>query len=263
MKHDVDWMFLGAWYSALLYSGRLFTLGIFLCAGLGWAAQLPLELSALPSEESTNSSGGRLSDDFYAGVKAYREGHYQLSHKIFKTLHQEAPENVQYTYYLAISEAQLGRFQKAKQLYEEIVTLAPNGKAAALAQKGLDYLPRDNDLDLPPRFQSSDTPAETKPVEATTPPPFSQSQSMVDSMRQGMQGMSPQDWMMLQMMQSQNNGQNNGTMGGMNPMSWMMMPGMNGGANGSGGYDPNVMSNMMMNQMMQGFGMGGDNSGNP
>lgn len=259
-------MFFGLWRSALLTLESLFTFGMLLgmlaYAGIGWAAQFPLELSAVPSETSTDSSSERLSVDFYAGVKAYREGHYQLSEKIFKTLHQEAPENAQYTYYLAITEAQLGRFQKAKQLYEEIVTLAPNGKAAALAQKGLDYLPKDNDLDLPPRFQASDRPAETKPSEAAVP--YSQSQTVGDAMRQGMQGMSPQDWMMMQMMQQgQNNGQNNGMMGGMNPMGWMMMPGMNGGANGSGGYDPNVMSNMMMNQMMQGFGMGGDASGNP
>lgn len=258
-------MFISLRRSAPLLLGRLFTfwmlLGMLACTGVGWAAHFPLEMSADPSEPTDSSTGRLLSVDFYAGVKAYREGHYPLSEKIFKTLHQEAPENAQYTYYLAITEAQLGRFQKAKQLYEEIVTLAPNGKAAVLAQKGLDYLPKENDLDLPPRFQASDSPAETKPSEAAVP--FSQSQTMGDSMRQGMQGMSPQDWMMMQMMQGQNNGQNNGTMGGMNPMGWMMMPGMNSGANGAGGYDPNVMSNMMMNQMMQGFGMGGDGSGNP
>jgi hypothetical protein len=80
-------------------------------------------------------------------------------------------------------------------------------------------------------------------------------QAMRQSMQAGMQGMSPQDWMMMQMMQSQ--GQNNGTGANMNPMSWMM------GGNGSSGYDPGVMSNMMMNQMMQGFGMDGNSEQNP
>ncbi|WP_373532242.1 tol-pal system YbgF family protein [Vampirovibrio sp.] len=255
-------MLVGLRRSEAFLIAALLTLYVVFGTGLGWAGQVPLERSASSLDPSEVSNAG-LSVDFYAGVKAYREGNYQQSEKIFEALHQQAPENAQYTYYLAITQAQLGRFQKAKQLYEEIVTLAPHGKAATLAQKGLDYLPKDNDLDLPPRFQSVQTPTEYSAAEPGLPP-TQPSQSVAEAMRQGMQGMSPQDWMMMQMMQGQgqNNGQGNGMMGGMNPMSLMMMPGMSG-ANGSEGYDPSVMSNMMMNQMMQGFGMGGDPSGNP
>lgn len=210
----------------------------------------------------------QTSPDFYAGVKAYREGDYRQSGRIFEALHKTEPENVQYTYYLAITEAQLGHFQRAKTLYEEIITLAPNGKAAALAQKGLDYLPKENELDLPPRFQAVEPAGKNEspvkePDRKAAAPSQSPNEAMAEAMRQGMQNVSPQDWMMMQMMQGQNSGQNNGMMGGgMNPMSWMMMPGMNG-ANGNNNYDPNIMSNMMMQQMMQGFGMGGDTNGSP
>lgn len=212
--------------------------------------------------------------DFYAGIKAYREGDYRQAERIFELLHRQQPENTQITYYLAITQAQLGRFQKAEALYKEIIQLEPKGKAASLAQKGLDYLPKEDDLDLPPRFVHSpkDSPSDTSeksgraqgaaasPSNSVGEQTAAMGQAMRQSMQAGMQGMSPQDWMMMQMLQGQ--GQNNSAGANMNPMSWMMMPGMMGG-NGSSGYDPGVMSNMMMNQMMQGFGMDGNSEQNP
>lgn len=249
----------------------VFTAGtVVLAASLPmvWADRLPLgNFSGAPSSALpvTVSDTG---PDFYAGVKAYREGNYKQAERIFSTLHKQVPENAQYTYYLAISNAQLGRFQLAKRYYEEIITLEPNGHAASLAQKGLDYLPKENELDLPPRFakEQTDSSLSSGNVGRSSQPAADGGSAMADALRQGMQqGMSPQDWMAMQMMMGQNqNGGLNGGMyggGGMNPMMWMMPGMMRGNAAGNGGYDPSVMSNMMMNQMMQGFGgMGGDSS---
>ncbi len=241
--------------------------------------QAPLSQSkgSVAPERATDSRSADKGPDFYAGIKAYREGDYCQAEGLFEVLHRQQPENTQITYYLAITQAQLGRFQKAENLYKEIIQLEPQGKAASLAQKGLDYLPKEDDLDQPPRFSSASQALPSKPSEpfstakaaAVTPPATSsasagdQTTAMAEAMRQsmqaGMQGMSPQDWMMMQMLQNQ--GQNNNNGANMNPMSWMMMPGMNG-ATGSSGYDPSVMSNMMMNQMMQGFGTDGDNNQN-
>lgn len=251
--------------------------GVLLAASVSvWADRLPLaELAgAKPASSAQPAPSASVPDtgpDFYAGVKAYREGNYKQAERIFSVLHKQAPENAQYTYYLAIANAQLGRFQQAKRYYEEIITLEPHGKAASLAKKGLDYLPKENELDLPPRFATEAAESRTSAHQATQPEPTTAqaaqqpNAAMADvakqAMQQGMQGMSPQDWMALQMMMGQNGmyGGNGG--GGMNPMMWMM-PGMMGGnANGGGSYDPNAMSNMMMNQMMQGFGgMGGGES---
>ncbi len=262
---------------------------ILLNASPGWADRLPLnrlepiadrmqaieQLTARPvaDEASPTVASGSApsdSDEFYQGVKAYREGDYKQAARLFALLHRQNPDNTRNTYYWAISEAQLGHFQQAKKLYEEILTLEPQGKAANLARQGLSYLPNETELDLPPRFQSVEKPAEKAPEPAktneqtvTAPTNGVPTEAMIQAMKQNMQGMSPQDWMTMQMLMGQNNpygGMNNGMSNGMNPMG-MMMPGMMG-SNGTNGMDPNVMSNMMMNQMMQGFGFGGDSGEN-
>lgn len=309
MKRYFSVLFLAIDSSVVVNATFGVMLGLALFSGSGWADRLPV-LSPLPdaifsalqqeapatrrltpltqppqtqstdlaaSERVADSRAADKGPDFYAGIKAYREGDYRQAERIFEVLHRQQPENTQITYYLAITQAQLGRFQKAENLYKEIIQLEPQGKAATLAQKGLDYLPKADDLDQPPRFSSTPQAAPGQPSESPTTgkaavgalpatPTASagdQTAAMAEAMRQsmqaGMQGMSPQDWMMMQMLQSQ--GQNNGTGASMNPMSWMMMPGMNG-TTGSSGYDPSVMSNMMMNQMMQGFGTDGDNNQN-
>jgi hypothetical protein len=63
--------------------------------------------------------------------------------------------------------------------------------------------------------------------------------------------------MMWQMMMSQfgnQNGQNNG----MSMLPFMMMPSDPNNPNSANKIDPNIMSNMMMNQMMQNFSLGGN-----
>lgn len=252
----------------------MFAVGSLCCSLLStaaWADRLPLETpAALISPAATEPSIAHATDtqDFYQGVKAYREGDYKQANRSFAALHKQAPENTRITYYLAISEAQLGRFQQAKKLYSEIISLDPNGKAASLAKQGLDYLPKETELDLPPRFEAAvpekktETAAEKQEVPHTTAP-ANPNEAMAQAFHNGMQNISPQDWMTMQMLMG---GQQNGQTGGMNPMSWMM-PGMMGqaGQNGSAasGMDPNIMSNMMMNQMMQGFGSGGGGESNP
>jgi hypothetical protein len=181
------------------------------------------------------------------GVKAYRDGDYLQAYKVFAPLHGQHPENSRITYYLAITQAQLGRFQQAKQLYQEILTLDPNGDAAKLAAEGLKFLPAEASLDLPPRFQGNPLQA----AKTMDPSGYGQAATTGSGAQTG-PSMSPQDWMAMQMMMGQNGMMGSG---GMNAMPWMMMPGANGtnnnGAAGMGGFDPSLMSTMMMNQMMQ------------
>lgn len=183
------------------------------------------------------------------GVAAYRDGRYLDAEKCFQQVHARHPENSKATYYFAITQAQLGRFKQAKSLYQEILTLDPNSEAAKLAQQGLSFLPEDTALDQPPRFQASGK-AEKQPYtdpDNTTPKEQSQT------------GMSPQDMMMWQMMMAQMGGNQQG---GMNPWALMMMPQMTGNGQNAPKIDPNVMSNMLMNQMMQNFSLEGSRQDN-
>ncbi len=179
-------------------------------------------------------------DPFMAAVQLYRSGQYAEAEKQFAGMHAAQPEDVRVTYYLAMTEAQLGRYQQARSLYQQVLLLDPQGEAAALAQQGLQYLPSDNPgLDMPPRFQvEAPAPAGQAPAPGTTQAATTPT------------GMSPQDMMMWQMMMSSMGSQNGS--GGMNP--WMMaMPGMQGGQ-----MDPSAMSTMLMNQMMSDFNFSND-----
>ncbi len=182
---------------------------------------------------------------FFDGVKAYRDGRYIEAKALFAQLHQANPQDSRLTYYLAITEAQLGRFQQAKALYEEIVLLDPNSEAAQRARQGLSYLPADqNALDLPPRFQTG----------------TAQAQDSTSANAVGMPGMSngsPQDWMLMQMMMGQMGGNS-----GFNPMMGGMPGGESFGGNPMGNIDPNVMSSLLMNQMMQNFSLDGNKDDN-
>jgi tetratricopeptide (TPR) repeat protein len=189
------------------------------------------------------------SPDFAEGVKSYRKGNYSEAGEIFTQLHAQEPQDTKVTYYLAITSAQLGRFQQARAFYEEILLLDPNGEAAKLAQAGLKYLPAENaPLDLPPRFNVNEAAAMPQNI-----PQQVQPQAALPN------GMSQQELMSLQMMMAQmgggGNNQNGG--GGMNMLPFMMPQGAGDGANPMSNMDPNVMSSMMMNQMMQNFDFSG------
>lgn len=182
--------------------------------------------------------------DFDDGVRAYREGDYATAQQHFEVLHKFHPEDTRITYYLAITDAQLGRFKQARALYQEIVTLDPSSEAAALALEGQKYLPAGNGLDLPPKFQAKGqavaAPANAVPTTAagtaTNPGVFSN-------------GMSMQDMMALQSMMGSGGGNSNG---GLNMLPYMMMQ-QNGDPNSPNAVDPNAMSTMLMNQMMSNF----------
>jgi len=231
----------------------------------GTTQQLPqLDLGGEPllkpmAEPEVGSNPPAKADAKYeAGVKAYRDGDYAQAGKVFALLHRQAPENTRFTYYLAITEAQLGCFQQAKKLYSEILTLDPNGETATLAKEGLKYLPPETSLDLPPRFngnagsgggvvsnQAGSAPASGPANTGNAPPAISQ-----------------QDLMAWQMLMGQGSGNNSG---GFNPMGGFMpgmMTGMPNGANGNASMDPSVMSTMLMNQMMQNMNLGGESGEN-
>jgi hypothetical protein len=242
-----------------LFQLLLFTAAVVFCL---WGLPAPAHSEALAPK------------GFQEGVQAYREGHYASAYDRFYKLHKEHPENSGITYYLAMTQAQLGRFQKAKALYEEIILIDPNSRAAELAKEGLRYLPASDGatLDLPPRFQS--TPAASGQPLAGTPQGIPQPTMPGAAMGAGgYPAMSPEDMQAMQMMQMMmGNGMgdmgsmggmggmgNMGGMGGMGNMGGMNGMGMNGmGMNGMGGMDPNIMSTMMMNQMLQQMNLGGE-----
>ncbi len=206
-----------------------------------------------PAPKASSAS----SPEFTQGVKAYREGDYISARRTFYGLHRQHPEDSRATYYLAITEAQLGRFQNAKKLYEEILTLDPNGEAASHARNGLQYLPSDTGLDLPPRFHTVEKPDSAL---QTSPQAAGQGQAGLAP-----QGMSQQDWLAWQMMMGQTgmsgNNNNMGNTGfGMTP--WMMPQAGGSDPNSPNGYDPNAMSNMLMNQMLQNFSLEGNKDDN-
>lgn len=194
-----------------------------------------------------------LPPNFQAGVQAYRDGQYKQAESIFSGLHKQYPEEARITYYLAISNAQLGRFKQARALYQEVLLLNPNGESSQLAQEGLNYLPPDeNKFDRPPRFQQAQTSSKTEqPSEVAPQAPASATYN----------DMSPQEMMALQMIMSQMGGSNN-NQSGMNPWAMMMMPQATGDPNNpyAPKIDPSVMSNMLMQQMMQNFSLDGNNS---
>lgn len=205
-----------------------------------------------PSETAMNQSAYQMT--LTSGVQAYRQGDYLLAHKTLAPLHAQHPENSNVTYYLAITEAQLGRFQQAKKLYQEILTLNLNSDAAKFAAEGLKFLPAEATLDLPPRFQEVPTQQASK---GTAQSPALQSNSGTAS-GQSAPTMTPQDMMAWQMMMGQTG---MGGTGGMNAMPWMM-PGAMGANGNSGTMDPSLMSTMMMNQMMQNMNLGGSSDEN-
>jgi hypothetical protein len=245
----------------------LLSLGFMLVGSLGLAAmaeqnaetaeqRLPqLDMDSAPVVKNISAQGSM--PQFDSGVKAYRDGDYAQAVKTFEGLHRRAPENTKFTYYLAIAEAQLGRFQQARTHYSEIVTLDPNGEAAILAKEGLKYLPPESNLDLPPRFSKQPQPVgvDGQSTQATN----GANGGATGNQSSGLPGgMSAQDLMAWQMLMGQGSG---GNTGGNNPMGAFMpnmMMGMLNGANGTSGMDPHIMSTMMMNQMMQNLNFNGD-----
>lgn len=185
------------------------------------------------------------SPELRAGIQAYREGRFLDAEKRFRSLHAQSPEDVTATYYLAITQAQLGRFAQAKALYEEILAKSPDSEAGRLAKEGLAGLPPETFLDRPPRFQQP----QVLNADAKTKTPDAQAEAAVQP-----PAVSPQDMMLWQMMMAQMGGAQG--KGGM-AMPWMyMMPGMSGDGT-TPPIDPAVMSNLLMNQMMQNFSLDG------
>ena len=207
-------------------------------------------------------------EDFVSeAIQLYRSGKFADAEGRFAQLHASQPEDSRITYYLAMTEAQLGRFEQARTHYNEVVLLDPNSQLGGLAAQGLKYLPASGGaFDPPPRFQA----ASGTEASGLTP-------GNINGTGTALGAMSPQDMMAMQMMMSQRGGgnQNNGMggLGGLMAMPGMngMMPGMTGSAdpsnpNANNPYaqmDPSVMGTMMMNQMMQNFNFtGGDDDQN-
>ncbi len=202
-----------------------------------------------------------LQGDYETGVSYYRNGQYDKSTKLFKDLAKSAPDNQEILYYYAISLAQMGKFKEARETYQTVIRVNPASEAAKLAGKGIEYLPPLDKLDSPPQFQAPQAAAQ-KP--AAQPDPSNYVQSNVFPGVQPQQNAQPQqtpfgtmDPQMLQaMMLLGSMGGGGGGGGGFNPMMMSLLQGqMGAGKPGEQrpGISPQVLSTMMMNQMMQDF----------
>lgn len=190
------------------------------------------------------------------GVEAYRTGTYENARKAFQQITEAIPECQEAHYYLAISLAQLNRHKEARQAYENVIRLAPQTEAAALAKEGLENLPDLQALDAPPRFKkraAQKDPATapvTSAMEEISPTP---SPSPTPQPATPMAGMDPQALQMMMMLGGMGGGNNTG---GFNPMMWsylQSMGGQTGGQNTQTNMPPEMLKTMMMNQMMQNF----------
>jgi tetratricopeptide (TPR) repeat protein len=221
------------------------------------AIDLPggLSVGGLAKEETTMENG----------IHLYQEGQYPKASKILDAIHKEDPANLKVTYYLAMTHAQLGHYAQARKLYQEVAMLDPQGPIGHYAKEGLQYLPtQDGRLDPPPRFQAAVVhPAASPSNQAQTgispiqqnavQQPVNPNQAMAEA-----NGMSLQEWQSLQMMLGNGNNNNSNSMNNMLPF----MMGQGHGQGQSQTLDPNIMSTLMMNQMMQNMDLGSGNNNN-
>ena len=189
---------------------------------------------------------------FQDAVSLYRQGHFMQASEVFNVLRQEHPEDSRAMYYWAMSQAQLGRYEQAKQGYETVIALDPNGKAAPLAERGLAALPdlEAQQLDGPPLFDQSKAPISPKALITASAPRAPGSLGNPKAMDpQKLQQM--QQLMMMQSMMGGGNQANNNN-------AWMMplMMQQQGNDGQASSLDPSVIQSMMTNQMMQGFDFG-------
>lgn len=200
--------------------------------------------------------GGPASTSYEDGVQAYRSGHFDEAAKILSTLHQAQPEQVNTTYYLAMSYASQHRYEEARKFYQEVITLDPQGEAGQLAKEGLENLPpaSASGLDKPPRFaqnprQTPDAPANPNTISPAPP------QGMAQALNSGNlpNGMSAQDLMMLQQVFGGGSGAGNNNNNTWAPWMSMQQQNPNDPNSMQPQLNPDLMSTMMMNQMMQNF----------
>ncbi len=294
------------------------------------ATQSPSQNPSTSVQSSSPAYGASLD----ASIQLYREGKYVEAEKMLSTLHKHSPESTRTTYYLAITEAQLGRVAMARKHYEEVILLDPNGDTARLSEIGLRHLPHSSQkLDPPPKLSTAfkkktntpthaqpdhtrqyttaapvnNTASSSTPTYSNLPQPIAQSVTATEASRQvqsarsnthsnassqttnlntnqynnsqsntpanAMSPMMSPEMQQLMMMQTMMGGMGSypgsNAASGMNnnPMATMMMmqsmqqqgPGQNtqNGRNAPA-MDPQFMSDMMMNQMLQNFNFGGD-----
>ncbi|MCA9807427.1 MAG: tetratricopeptide repeat protein [Cyanobacteria bacterium HKST-UBA06] len=199
----------------------------------------------LPPNDDPDADAATSPDLDQAGA-AYRDGAYQDAFKRFARIVKTQPECVDCHYYYAISAAQMGRIETARQAYNRVLTLAPNSEAAELAKTGLGYLPEGNQLDVPPKLSGSAQQTTTAGTSKTTA-------------AQPASGMDSQTLQTMMMMSALGGGSKNG--GGMNMMMLPLLQQMQQGGNtqepgqtaGMPKVDPSVMQTMMMQQMMGGY----------
>ncbi len=245
------------------FSHQTIVLAVF--SLLMFSGGMTLSQSALAIDLPGGFSAGGFSKEqptLEKGIHLYQEGQYAQSAKMLEALHQQDPANLKATYYLAMAFAQMGRYAQARKLYQEVAVLDPQGPIGHYAKEGLQYLPaQDGRLDPPPRFQGAAVLTQAPQAQPSAnlnqvnPNPVNPNQAMAEA-----NGMSLQEWQSLQMMLGNGNNANsmnglgmNGT--GMNNMMPFMM--------GQGQtLDPNIMSTLMMNQMMQNMDLGGGNNNN-
>lgn len=197
-------------------------------------------------------SGADSVTTYSEGIEAYRKGQYKKAYKLFEQVVRQDSQCTDCTYYFAITAAQLGRYELARQAYERVMSMAPNTEAANLAQNGLSYLPKSNGLDGPPK------------IEGGLPQNQSTSTTTAANPASPFGSMDPETLQSFMLMSSMGSGGSNG--GGFNPMMMTLMQQLTnqqGGQSKSGfKMDPGVMQTLMQQQMMGDFSSMFDNDNN-
>lgn len=77
---------------------------------------------------------------FDLGVLEYRQGNYDKAADIMETIVEKYPDNFRAKYYLAITYVKLKKFQKAQDIYVEIIAKSEDESLKEYSRKGLKYL---------------------------------------------------------------------------------------------------------------------------
>ncbi len=103
--------------------------------GKHWASALALAMAV-----HLLTAPPALAGNFELGIKAYRQGDYDLAVRYLRHATYEDQNNPNVHYYLADSLVKASRYEEAQIVYQRILSLAPYSQAARFSRVGLSQL---------------------------------------------------------------------------------------------------------------------------